>query len=143
MFVGPADWESLGAGQKRVHRLRTTMAQLHRRLGLLHCGIDFAVGTVGGVFGDPVMNAVQDINPKSTGALFLREFMARHPGIGAGAATRVLCPDATEKCRTDPRVGLGILDRPTPCEEVAVVPGRLGDDRDVGGHLTVGPALRR
>src|ERR1700744_4202857 len=100
------------------------MPALHRRLGLLHGGIDFAVGTVGGVFGDTVMAAVQDINPKVTGALFLREFMARHPEIGAGAATRVLSPDATESAERIRQLVSECSSAEHPCEEVAVVPGR-------------------
>jgi hypothetical protein len=124
IFVGPDEWAGLDLDHGVYAGLRATMTQLHQRLGLLHCGIDFAVGTVGGVFGDTVMAAVQDINPKVTGALFLREFMARHPEVGAGAATRVLTPDATSSadriralvadCSTDER----------PCEEVGIVPGR-------------------
>ena len=91
-------------------KLRKAMAELTRRLGLLHCGVDFAIGTLGGKFGDAVVAAVQDINPKVTGALFLREFMARHPAVGVGAATRVLVPEATDKCREDPIAIVGILD---------------------------------
>ena len=102
----------------------TTMTELHQRLGLLHCGIDFAVGTVGGVFGDTVVAAVQDINPKVTGALFLREFMARHPEIGVGAATRVLSPEATESAENIRSLVSEFCTAEQPCEEVAVVPGR-------------------
>jgi hypothetical protein len=124
VFFGPADWESLGLDKRVYSALRTTMAGLHRRLGLLHCGIDFAVGTVGGVFGDTVMAAVQDINPKVTGALFLREFMARHPAIGAGAATRVLSPEAAESAERIRELVSEFSTAQWPCEEVAVVPGR-------------------
>ena len=124
MFVGRADWDGLGLDTSVYTGLRTTMAQLHQRLGLLHCGIDFAVGTVGGVFGDTVVAAVQDINPKVTGALFLREFMARHPEIGAGAATRVLSPDATESAERIRELVSEFSTAEQPCEEVAVVPGR-------------------
>jgi hypothetical protein len=124
IFVGLDDWERLGLDAGVYTALRATMTELHQRLGLLHCGIDFAVGTVGGVFGDTVMAAVQDINPKVTGALFLREFMARHPEVGAGAATRVLSPDATDSAE---RIRGLVAEHSTagqPCEEVAVVPGR-------------------
>jgi hypothetical protein len=100
------------------------MTELHQRLGLLHCGIDFAVGTVGGVFGDTVVAAVQDINPKVTGALFLREFMARHPEVGVGAATRVLSPEATESAENIRSLVSEFCTAEQPCEEVAVVPGR-------------------
>jgi hypothetical protein len=114
----------LGLDRNLYTGLRATMTDLHRRLGLLHCGIDFAVGTVGGVFGDTVVAAVQDINPKVTGALFLREFMARHPEIGAGAATRVLSPDATGSAERIRALVSECSTAQQPCEEVGIVPGR-------------------
>ncbi len=123
IFVGPQDWDRLGLDTGVYTALRATMTDLHQRLGLLHCGIDFAVGTVGGVFGDTVVAAVQDINPKVTGALFLREFMARHPEIGAGAATRVLSPDATGSAERIRELVSQSSTAELPCEEVAVVPG--------------------
>jgi len=70
------------------------------------------------------MAAVQDINPKVTGALFLREFMARHPAVGAGAATRVLSPDATESAERIRELVSEYSTAQHPCEEVGVVPGR-------------------
>ena len=114
------------------------MTELHQRLGLLHCGIDFAVGTVGGVFGDTVMAAVQDINPKVTGALFLREFMARHPEIGVGAATRVLSPEATESAES-----IRSLVSEFSHGRTALRGGRrrarpVGDDRHCGADVGVG-----
>ena len=124
IYVAPADWESLGLAPNVYTGLRATMTELHQRLGLLHCGIDFAVGTLGGVFGDTVLAAVQDINPKVTGALFLREFMARHPEIGTGAATRVLSPEATESADRIRELVSEYSTAGQPCEEVAVVPGR-------------------
>jgi hypothetical protein len=124
IFVGPADWAGLGLDADIYSELRATMAELHRRLGLLHCGVDFAVGTIGGAFGDTVMAAVQDINPKVTGALFLREFMARHPLVGTAAATRVLRPEATQSAeRIRALVAKSSMPQ-HPCETVAVVPGR-------------------
>jgi hypothetical protein len=100
------------------------MSDLHQRLGLLHCGVDFAVGTLGGKFGDAVVAAVQDINPKVTGALFLREFMERYPAVGVGAATRVLTPDATASAEKIRSVVSKFSTAEQPCEEIAVVPGR-------------------
>jgi hypothetical protein len=124
IFVGAADWTALGLDKVAYAKLRRTMSNLARRLGLLHCGVDFAIGTLGGKFGAAVVAAVQDINPKVTGALFLREFMARHPAVGDGAATRVLVPDATGSA-ADIRSLLSEFSRPErPCEEIAVVPGR-------------------
>ena len=124
IFVGAADWESLGLEKSVYTRLRKTMTDLHQRLGLLHCGIDFAVGTLGGKFGDTIVAAVQDINPKVTGALFLREFMARYPAIGVGAATRVLIPDATANAEKIRSLVSKFSTAEQPCEEIAVVPGR-------------------
>ncbi|UMB69065.1 hypothetical protein [Mycobacterium paraterrae] len=124
IFVSRGEWEGLGLDPSVYAALRATMTDLHERLGLLHCGIDFAVGTVGGVFGDTVMAAVQDINPKVTGALFLREFMARHPEIGVGAATRVLSPDATGSAERIREVVSNSSTAQQPCEEVGIVPGR-------------------
>jgi hypothetical protein len=124
MFVDAADWESLGLEKGVYTRLRKTMTDLHQRLGLLHCGVDFAVGTLGGKFGDTIVAAVQDINPKVTGALFLREFMARYPAIGVGAATRVLIPDATANAEKIRSLVSKFSTAEQPCEEIAVVPGR-------------------
>ena len=124
MFVGAADWAGLGLDPQMYTALRTTMKALHERLGLLHCGVDFAVGTLGGKFGETVVAAVQDINPKVTGALFLREFMSRHPAVGVGAATRVLVPEATASAEKIRSLVSKFATAQQPCEEIAVVPGR-------------------
>ena len=89
------------------------------------------------------MAAVQDINPKVTGALFLREFVARYPAIGVGAATRVLVPGATASAETIRSLLSQFSTAEQPCEEIAVVPGRLGDDRHVCTNLQYWLALRR
>jgi len=124
IFVGAADWEALGLEEAVYTKLRNAMSGLTRRLGLLHCGVDFAIGTLGGKFGDAVVAAVQDINPKVTGALFLREFMARYPAVGVGAATRVLVPGATASAEKIRSLLSQFSTAEQPCEEIAVVPGR-------------------
>lgn len=124
VFVGDADWRALGLDKALYSRLRDTMRDLNRRLGLLHCGVDFAIGTLGGKFGDTVVAAVQDINPKVTGAMFLREFMARYPGVGGGAATRVLVPEATGNADKIRSLLAEFSTAQQPCEEVGIVPGR-------------------
>ena len=124
IFVGAADWQALGLEKAQHTKLRGVMRDLTRRLGLLHCGVDFAIGTLGGKFGDTVVATVQDINPKVTGALFLREFMARHPAIGGGAATRVLLPEATANTEKIRSLLSKFSTAQQPCEEIAVVPGR-------------------
>jgi hypothetical protein len=124
IFVGAADWQALGLEKALYTTLRGAMGDLTRRVGLLHCGVDFAIGTLGGKFGDTVVAAVQDINPKVTGAMFLREFMARHPAVGGGAATRVLVPEATENAEKIRSLLSKFSTAQQPCEEVAIVPGR-------------------
>lgn len=59
-----------------------TMNQIYhvfksRELGLSICGIDFAVGRIGGVFGDKVLLAVQDPNFSFNGGECLRIFMQK------------------------------------------------------------------
>jgi hypothetical protein len=124
IFVGVADWEALGLEKAVYTKLRNAMSGPTRRLGLLHCGVDFAIGTLGGKFGDAVVAAVQDINPKVTGALILREFMARYPAVGVGAATRVLVPGATASPEKIRSLLSQFSTAEQPCEEIAVVPGR-------------------
>ena len=124
IFVGAADWQGLGLEKAMYTKLHAAMGDLSERLGLLHCGVDFAIGTLGGKFGDTVVAAVQDINPKVTGALFLREFMARHPAVGGGAATRVLVPEATDSADKIRSLVSKFSTAQQPCEEIAVVPGR-------------------
>ena len=124
VFVGEADWLALGLDKALYPKLRGAMSDLNRQLGLLHCGVDFAIGTLGGKFGDEVVAAVQDINPKVTGAMFLREFMARHAAVGGGAATRVLVPEATGRAHQIRSLLSEFSTAEQPCEEVGIVPGR-------------------
>lgn len=77
-----------------VEELREAFAA--RGQSLVTGGLDFAVGRVGGVFGDRVFLAVQDPNLSSHGAEYLRRFL---DDLGAEdgpryAATKVLCPTA-------------------------------------------------
>jgi hypothetical protein len=124
IFVGAQDWQALGLEKAQHTKLHGVMSDLTRRLGLLHCGVDFAIGTLGGKFGDAVVAAVQDVNPKVTGALFLREFMSRYPAVGSGAATRVLLPEATANAEKIRSLLSKFSTAEQPCEEIAVVPGR-------------------
>jgi hypothetical protein len=127
IFAGAADWEALGLEKAAYTSLRRAMTDLTRKLqprGLLHCGVDFAVGTLGGKFGNVPVAAVQDINPKVTGAFFLREFMARYPSIGGGAATRVLIPEATASAEKISSLLSKFCTAQRPCEDIGVVPGR-------------------
>ena len=63
------------------HLLRfiTDFSESFRRRapGMVLAGVDFAVGTVGGAFGDELLLGVQDLNVSFTGAECLRAFLAR------------------------------------------------------------------
>src|SRR6202012_418991 len=48
IFVGAADWQALGLERSLYTTLRGAMGDLTRRVGLLHCGVDFAIGTLRG-----------------------------------------------------------------------------------------------
>lgn len=98
-----------------------------RRRGLTRAGVDFAVGRRGGRFGDSVVIAVQDINIKLTGAMFLREFMERHrTSITPNAATRVFRP-RFGVAPSDIRQWLANASEPNDVHElIAVVPDRWG-----------------
>ncbi|WP_132117529.1 hypothetical protein [Actinocrispum wychmicini] len=130
IYVDRPGWQALGLGRAAYDEIRAEMAALTGRLrhhGLVQAGIDFAVGTLGGRFEDTVVVAIQDINAKLTGAVLLREFMARHPiDTSAGAATRVFRPAASA---TPSAVQHHLSTKPaggTRRELIATVPGRWG-----------------
>ena len=54
----------------------------------------------------------------------MREFMARYPLIGAGAATRVLIPEATASAEKISSLLSRFSTAERPCEDIGVVPGR-------------------
>src|SRR6266516_3332057 len=98
-------------------------------LGLIKAGLDFGIGRLGGRFGTDIVLAVQDLNPLSTGAEYLRTFLnkvahATFPDEGSQYA-------ATKVVRPSPRASLDVLteailacrtaDR---CEPIASVPGQ-------------------
>jgi hypothetical protein len=60
-------------------------------LSLVKCGVDFAVGRVGGSFGADVLVGMQDLNLSSHGAEYLRVFR-RKIGPNSYVATRVVRP---------------------------------------------------
>jgi hypothetical protein len=54
---------------------------------------------------------------------FQAEFMARHPAVGGGAATRVFLPEATANTEKIRSLLSKFSTAQQPCEEIAVVPG--------------------
>jgi hypothetical protein len=55
---------------------------------------------------------------------FQAEFMARHPAVGGGAATRVFLPEATANTEKIRSLLSKFSTAQQPCDEIAVVPGR-------------------
>ena len=89
----------LDAYDRIVRTLTTIHAAFARNgLGLVTAGFDFAVGTVGGDFGDRVLVGVQDPNPRFHGAELMRLFLDElHDSDGPRyAATKVVRPAAAQ-----------------------------------------------
>lgn len=130
VYVDETGWCSLGLDPVDHARVRSVAASLGdrlRRRGLIRAGFDFAVGRVGGSFGDSVIVAVQDINIKMTGAMFLREFMERHrTSDPLDAATRVFLPRFGATCRAVEARLAAWAGSDRVHELIAVVPGRWG-----------------
>jgi hypothetical protein len=129
IYVDIDGWRALGLDHSAYVEMRSVMVALTGRLcnrGLVQAGVDFAVGTLGGRFGDDVVVAVQDINAKLTGATFLREFMARQPTAWVGAATRVFRPHPNATPAALHQRLSTISTAENTCEIISVVPGRWG-----------------
>ncbi len=77
--------ELFQVSRSQYREIRTFMADFARHFerrggGLVLGGIDFAIGTVGGNFGDTPLLGVQDLNISFTGAECLRAFLAKARG---------------------------------------------------------------
>lgn len=108
--------------------MQDTMRQLAaglRAQGLVRAGVDFAVGRLGGRWGDREVIAVQDINIKLTGAEFLRVFQERQGGAGRSVASRVFRPTFAATAE-GLHQRLALLAASAQVELIAVVPGRWG-----------------
>jgi hypothetical protein len=112
--------------RRTVEDLRTSLHTHAQQL--ITGGVDFAVGTVGGAFGDRLFVAVQDPNLSSHGAEYLRRFVDYMDAIGGPryATTKVIKPTLAGTL-------LAILDLPhaplhegTRFQVIAAVPGRWG-----------------
>ncbi|MDT9683101.1 hypothetical protein RND61_13610 [Streptomyces sp. TRM76323] len=104
-------WRALGLPADSYRRIREALIALREAFrgpaslregsyrGLSAGGIDFAVGRIGGRFGDTVLTAAIDLNLSAHGAAGLHAFQrtARSEGaVHRFAATRVLCPTADQ-----------------------------------------------
>lgn len=143
----------LGLSEERYDFIRSAIEDLRVALNrppdraLVKGGIDYAIGRLGGRFGDEVLIAMQDLNLSTNGAEFVRAFLrearqaltANGPeGAGVYAATKSVRPAAG--------VGIGRLqvavDRDGPgsvSRAIASCPGRWGLIA-VGSHDPVSSA---
>ena len=135
IFVGAADWGSLGLEKSVYTRLRKTMTDLHQRLGLLHCGVDFAVGTLGGKFGDTIVAAVQDINPESDGCFILARVHGALSHDRRGRCDTRSHSGRHGECRENPLVGIEILNSRTALRGNRRRTRTLGDDRHICANV--------
>jgi len=98
--------------------------------GLVLAGIDFAIGRVGGAFGETVLLGVQDLNVSFTGAECLRAFLEKSQRAKSSrgghryGVTRIYRPNP----QADHAAFLGVtnsFDRGRVCADtVASIPGR-------------------
>jgi hypothetical protein len=101
VYVDEAACGSVGLSPGQYSTIRADLEDLHHnfakaQLSVVTAGFDFAVGRVGGSFGDRVLVALQDPNLSSHGAEYLRLFLdsvAAQGGPGYGA-TKVVIPVA-------------------------------------------------
>jgi hypothetical protein len=129
VYFDEATCETAGLSKDRYRAIRTNLELLHsaftgRRLDLVTAGFDFAVGVVGGLFGDRKLIALQDPNMSSHGAEYLRLFrdeVAERHGP-AYAATRVVIPRVplTDLCAAD------TVEARRTFKVLSSVPGRWG-----------------
>lgn len=138
VMVDESSCEAFGVSAGTYLALQRFLADFHDAFvrqggGLVLAGVDFAVGSVGGRWGDAALLGVQDLNVSFTGAECLRAFLARARAAGFGSANREP-PGVTRIYR--PRPG---TDHRTLADEVAAwcpdgifaepvasIPGRWG-----------------
>ena len=101
IYIDEATCASVGMSPAHYCAIRANLEELHRGfervgLGLVTAGFDFAVGRVGGTFGEQVLVALQDPNLSSHGAEYLRLFLDDVAANGGPAygATKVVIPVA-------------------------------------------------
>lgn len=123
----------IGVPSQTYDAIRRTVADLRtclhtHTLDLITGGVDFAVGTVGGVFGDRVFVAIQDPNLSSHGAEYLRRFVEYLASIGGPpyAATKVIKPTLAGDLPAQLDLRHAPLSEGTRFQVVCAVPGRWG-----------------
>lgn len=99
--------------------------------GLVLAGIDFAIGTVGGAWGDTPLLGVQDLNVSFTGAECLRAFLDKaQRALGTETTpqgvTRIYRPAPHADHEAFLRVTRAFSEGSTWADTVASIPGRWG-----------------
>ncbi|WP_162793837.1 hypothetical protein [Streptomyces paludis] len=150
-YIDRPEWERCGLAVGLYDDMRRAMHDIHAAFrseasaadgshgGLVTGGVDFAVGRLGGVFGDRVLTGAIDFNFSSHGAELLRAFHERitadRPPAEHYTATRVYRPTATATL-TDTRTAvLTALPSTARAEVVACVPNRWGMVAATGTHM--------
>ncbi len=118
--------------------------------GLVLAGIDFAIGRVGGAFGETVLLGVQDLNVSFTGAECLRAFLDKARSIKNGSGghqygvTRIYRPSSEADHEALLRVTRTFDRGPVYADTVASIPGRWAmvgitgaDPKDAIGNLNL------
>lgn len=133
VYIDSRACTEVGVAAPTYDTIRRTVADLRtclhaHTLDLITGGIDFAVGTVGGVFGDRPFVAVQDPNLSSHGAEYLRRFVEYLSSIGGPpyAATKVIKPTLAGDLPAQVDMPHTALHEGTRFQVVCAVPGRWG-----------------
>jgi len=117
---------------RRLRRFVEDFQDAFARLapGLVLAGIDFAIGTVGGAFGETVLLGVQDLNVSFTGAECLRAFLdkaqraKKEDGGQSYGVTRIYRPGPQADHHAFLRVTRTLDRGPVYADTVASIPGR-------------------
>lgn len=118
-YLDDAAWAGLGLPGAAYRTIRHALGAIHAaflgpqsiadgsHMGLVVGGVDFAVGRIGGRFGDRTMVGAIDFNLSSHGAEYLRAFMDEAHTLGISeryGATHVFVPSARATLRGLARV---------------------------------------
>jgi hypothetical protein len=96
---------------------------------------EFAVGTVGGKFGDTIVAAVQDINPESDGCFILARVHGALSHDRRGRCDTRSHSGRHGECRENPLVGIEILNSRTALRGNRRRTRTLGDDRHICANV--------
>lgn len=130
IYINEQNCGAFGIDHHSYKTITITMKQFIEPLtswGIIRAGVDFALGTIGGLWGEQKLIAVQDINMKLTGAEFLRVFLDRQQSLGKApwVVSRVFVPTLSTSASLLKQKIMELCPTQT-VELVAAVPGRWG-----------------